>query len=158
MKLKKGIIFCIIVLLIFALDQWSKSLYADIKVGTTVATLIPSVLDFTLVHNTGAAWGMLGDWTNLFVVIALIVLAGIAFVVFVKGDKTDLFTIVALSCLFAGGLGNAIDRYLNGYVVDFINFKLIDFPVFNVADISITIGVILLLVNIVFFGNKRANA
>lgn len=155
MRLKKGLLFIIIVACLFGFDQWSKSLFADVSVGATVASIIPGVLDFTLVHNTGAAWGMLGDWTNVFVVVALIVLAVIAFIIFVKGSQTDYFSVVALSFLFAGGLGNAIDRYLNGYVVDFINFKLIDFPVFNVADIAITIGVVMLFVNVVFMGSKR---
>jgi signal peptidase II len=155
MNFKKGILFLIIAGCLFALDQWSKSLYVGLAEGTTVATLIPGVLDFTLVHNTGAAWGMLGDWTNVFIVIALIVLAIIAFIVFVRGERTDTFSVIALSFLFAGGLGNAVDRYLNGYVIDFINFKLIDFPVFNVADMAITIGVIMLLINIVLFGGNR---
>lgn len=155
MNFKKGILFLLIAGCLLALDQWSKSLYVGVAEGTTVATLIPGVLDFTLVHNTGAAWGMLGDWTNVFIVIALIVLAIIAFIVFVRGERTDTFSVIALSFLFAGGLGNAVDRYLNGYVIDFINFKLIDFPVFNVADMAITIGVIMLLINIVLFGGNR---
>lgn len=145
------------VVFILAFDQWTKSLCAGYEVGQTMMTVIPGVLDFTLVHNTGAAWGMFGDWTNGFIVIALIICIAIVVFLFFSGRSNDLFTVAACAFIFAGGLGNAIDRFVNGYVVDMIQVTFIDYPVFNVADCAITIGVALLLIS-VLFANKRAYA
>lgn len=147
---KKAIVFILIVGIIIAIDQLTKSFFSGVSVGTTTLVILPNVLDFTVVHNTGAAWGMFGDWTNIFVVIAFVVLIAIAFVVFLRGNSCDTMTVVSLSLLFAGGLGNAIDRVCQGYVIDFINFKIINFPVFNIADTAITFGVILLIINVLF--------
>ena len=66
--------------------------------------------------------------------------------------------VIALSLLAAGGIGNVVDRVIFGYVVDFIEFNFIEFPVFNVADICVTVGVILLFIQVLFFGGVSAGS
>ena len=73
-----------------------------------------------------------------------------------NSNNTNALMVISCSLIFAGGLGNAIDRFINGYVVDMIEVVFIDYPVFNVADCAITIGVVLLCANMLFF-NKRSN-
>lgn len=147
-------LFLGIVIVIMMIDQFTKQLVATHEVGDIISVLIPGALQFTLVHNTGAAWGMFGDWTNGFIVVALIVCIFIVCFLFFNSNNTNTLTVVACALLFSGGLGNALDRFLNGYVIDMIQVTFIDYPVFNVADCAITIGVILLIVDMLFL-NKR---
>ena len=147
-------LFLGIVIVVMMIDQFTKQLVATHEVGDIISVLIPGALQFTLVHNTGAAWGMFGDWTNGFIVVALIVCIFIVCFLFFNSNNTNTLTVVACALLFSGGLGNALDRFLNGYVIDMIQVTFIDYPVFNVADCAITIGVILLIVDMLFL-NKR---
>ena len=112
-------------------------------------------IDFTLVHNTGAAFGIGSQSTWLFIIIASVIVIGIIFWLCIsKNLKPGL--VIALSLLAAGGIGNVVDRVIFGYVVDFIEFNFIEFPVFNVADICVTVGVILLFIQVLFFGGVSA--
>ena len=114
-------------------------------------------IDFTLVHNTGAAFGIGSQSTWLFIIIASVIVIGIIFWLCISKDlKPGL--VIALSLLAAGGIGNVVDRVIFGYVVDFIEFNFIEFPVFNVADICVTIGVILLFIQVLFFGGVSAGS
>ncbi|MDO4841202.1 MAG: signal peptidase II [Phoenicibacter congonensis] len=150
------VIFIAIVAIVMIIDQWTKSLANVHEVGDVYATLIPGVLQLTLVHNTGAAWGMFGDWTNGFIVVALIVCILLFCFVFLNSNNINKLMVVSCALLFAGGLGNAVDRFMNGYVVDMIEAIFIDYPVFNVADCAITIGVALLIINILFLNKRHA--
>ena len=147
-------LFIGLVIVVMMLDQLTKQFAATHEVGDVIAVLIPGALQLTLVHNTGAAWGMFGDWTNLFVVVALVVCIFIVCFLFFNSDTTNTPTVVACALLFSGGLGNALDRFLNGYVIDMIQVTFIDYPVFNIADCAITVGVILLVIDMLFL-NKR---
>ena len=114
-------------------------------------------IDFTLVHNTGAAFGIGSQSTWLFIIIASVIVIGIIFWLYIsKNLKPGL--VIALSLLAAGGIGNVVDRVIFGYVVDFIEFNFIEFPVFNVADICVTVGVILLFIQVLFFGGVSAGS
>ena len=114
-------------------------------------------IDFTLVHNTGAAFGIGSQSTWLFIIIASVIVIGIIFWLCIsKNLKPGL--VIALSLLAAGGIGNVVDRVIFGYVVDFIEFNFIEFPVFNVADICVTVGVILLFIQVLFFGGVSAGS
>lgn len=148
--------FLVIAAIVMLIDQFTKQLANAHQVGETFSTLIPGVLQFTLVHNTGAAWGMFGDWTNGLVVLGLVVCIFILCFVMFNSNNTNALMVISCSLIFAGGLGNAIDRFINGYVVDMIEVVFIEYPVFNVADCAITIGVVLLCINMLFF-NKRDN-
>lgn len=105
--------------------------------------LIPGVFHFTYVTNTGAAFSLFAGsewlkWLSLVVSIALMLLA-------VLGPRLNLWEQIGYGCILGGAIGNGIDRFVWGAVVDFLDFRWIRFPVFNLADVAINIGIICLL-------------
>ena len=116
-------------------------------VGQQIAGPFLGIFEFLLVHNTGAAWGIFGDSTFALGVFSVCMCVAIlAFFVWLSKSVSS-FEVVGLALVFAGGIGNAIDRFTLGYVVDFINVCFIQFPVFNIADIGVTCGVVIFLVS-----------
>ncbi len=147
---KKGIIaFAFIALAWLVFDRATKAYFEGAytlgQAGTNCG-----LFRFTLVHNTGAAWGMFGDSTFALGITSTIVcmLIALAFAFWEKltGHKASSLETCALALVFSGGLGNAIDRFAQAYVIDFIDFTFIDFPVFNIADIGVTCGFVLVVV------------
>ena len=133
-----------------AVDQISK--YAVVKYlpkGETVRA-IPYLFNFVYVENKGAAWGMLADKRWIFIIVssvAIVLLAGI--LLYAARSKKPL--VCSLVLIFAGGIGNMIDRIANGYVVDFIQFGFFtSFPVFNAADSFVVIGGFMLVIYVIF--------
>ncbi|TPR52665.1 signal peptidase II [Apilactobacillus kunkeei] len=109
---------------------------------TSSTTIIPGVLSITNLHNSGAAWSILEGQQWLFSIITLVaVVAIVYFMIKLKGRKLYL---TSTTILLSGILGNFINRFLQGYVVDMFQVDFINFPVFNFADICITFGIILL--------------
>lgn len=109
---------------------------------TSSTTIIPGILSITNLHNSGAAWSILEGQQWLFSIITLVAVVAIAyFMIKLKGRKLYL---TSTTILLAGILGNFINRFLQGYVVDMFQVDFINFPVFNFADICITFGIILL--------------
>ena len=104
-----------------------------------------NVFHFTYVINTGAAFSFFRGqvdilrWISLFVSIVLIIFVWYS-------PKISQLEQFGYGFILAGAIGNGIDRFLFGYVVDFLDFRLIDFPVFNIADVAINIGVIILII------------
>lgn len=146
----------IIILVILALDQITKyliQLYLS-PVGTSLP-LIGGVLQFTNVHNTGAAWGLLDGFRWLFIPMTLIVAAVLVYVMIRYRKKLCAFSRVTLSLLFAGAVGNFIDRLLLAYVRDFVDITpLFSFPVFNVADSALSIGCVFLIIDALFLKDQ----
>jgi signal peptidase II len=112
------------------------------------------VFHLTNVHNTGAAWGMMQGFRWLFIPMTLIVCGIIVFILVKYHKRVTVFSRLTLSLLFAGAVGNLIDRVLFGYVRDFFDFCLINFPVFNVADSAMTIGCALLIIDALFLKER----
>lgn len=128
------------VVLLVLPDQLSKYL-ASLKLENGPAVVIPSVFEFQYIENSGAAFGMLSGKQMLFIVIAFVFLAAaLWFAVHVKREKHYLPLRVCAVVMAAGAAGNLIDRIAFGYVRDFLYFMLIDFPVFNIADIYVTVS------------------
>lgn len=129
------------------LDQYSKQLIVTFIKEREKLEIIPGFFDITYVKNTGAAWSLLEGSQSMFI---LITIGAIIFflVDFIKGQKKNW--VFKLSCLMilGGAIGNLIDRLINNYVVDFLDFYIFgyDFPVFNVADCFLTVGVTLYLI------------
>ena len=121
------------------------------EIGTI--PLIEGVFHLTYVENRGAAFGILQGQRWLFVIIAVIFAVVIMLCAAKYGKKSWLLNL-GLAFMGAGALGNTVDRICRGYVVDFFDFRLIDFPVFNVADIFVCIGTGLLAIFFVFFEEK----
>jgi signal peptidase II len=126
------------------LDQVSKRIALSALGDSSSLTAIPGLVLLTRTSNTGAAFGLMPGFRILFMLIALaVVVTVIAYVVRERPESALL--VVALGLVTGGAAGNFIDRALTGQVVDFLEFAFIDFPVFNVADIGIVVGVGLLV-------------
>ena len=138
---------------IIALDQIAKVLVSCYLKGTSGIKAIPYLFDFVYVENTGAAFSMLSESTVLLSIISVIFCIGVLWYWHRKKPKQVMMK-TSLTLLFAGAFGNAIDRIFRGYVVDFISTSFMDFPVFNVADISIVFGAITLVIYMMFFDKE----
>jgi signal peptidase II len=108
------------------------------------------VFHLTYVENRGAAFGIMQDERIFFIVMTVLILAAGIVVLFRYRNRSFLLNL-AVTFISSGAIGNLIDRISRGFVVDFFDFRLIDFPVFNVADIFICVGAALLVIFILFF-------
>ncbi len=140
--------------IMIALDLLSKLYFQTyFESGGETITLIEYVLGFTYLKNTGAAFGMLGDNTVLLVIFTVVFLLVFAFVDFYYKSNNGWY-IAGFSLIVGGAIGNFIDRIAFGYVRDFIELKFIEFPIFNLADVFLTVGVICYIVYLVFYEFK----
>lgn len=150
-KIVNGVMAFISMLLLIFLDQAVK-LYIDsnYKVGETTP-VIKNVFHITYVVNEGAAWSSFSGKTVMLLSVTAVILVAVimAYVVFLKKDMFKPLRVLMVF-LASGAIGNMIDRFTKGYVVDMFDFKLIHFPVFNVADIYVTCSVIIGMILILF--------
>ena len=119
--------------------------------------IINNFFKLNYVRNTGASWGILSGNKILLIIISIIILCVLIY--FIKNFKKNTRNIIAFSLLIGGILGNLIDRICYGYVIDYLDFNIFgyNYPVFNLADTFIVIGVILLIVAIIR-GEDNANS
>lgn len=146
----------IVAIVILIIDQLTKKIItATMNIGDSYE-VIPHFLNITSHRNNGAAWGILSGKMGFFYIITLIILV-VLIIFYIKETKYNAFMQVAISLLFAGALGNFIDRLFNGEVVDFIDTNIFgyDFPIFNVADSSLTIGVIFVIIALIKDATKK---
>ena len=147
--LKHNFIYVIIFAIFVAIDQISK-FYFDGK----EIEIIEGVFSFRSSHNDGAGLSFLSGKVWLLILISgLFLVAMIVFNHYYK-NKTKLYK-TSFAFLFAGAMGNLVDRVIFRYVRDFISFDLINFPIFNFADTCLTIGVVLLLIYFIFFESRQ---
>ncbi|MBR2683431.1 MAG: signal peptidase II [Atopobiaceae bacterium] len=141
----KILLFWLIAGLVVLIDQATKTAIRFMSPETgPMGTLIPGVIDLVHVENTGAAFSMGEGSGGLFVVIAIAV--SIFALIFVCREDLPLSLIISIACVVGGGLGNMIDRIMRGSVTDFLSTAFMDFPVFNVADIAVTCGIVISLI------------
>lgn len=140
-------LLCIVAVIVF--DQLTKYFAVKLLMPIPTFPIIENVIHFTYVENRGAAFGILQDQRWVFMVFSTLVMLIIVFVMIKYGKYFHPLLNTGLSFVVGGGIGNMIDRTLNGFVVDFIDFTLIDFAVFNVADSFICIGVGLMALDII---------
>ena len=107
-------------------------------------TFIPGLLDLDNLHNTGAAWRMLEGRQWFFAVITVIAIIVVAYLMW--KNRRSAWIMTGLSLIMAGAVGNFIDRLSQRYVVDMFALKNVNFPVFNVADACLTVGVFIMLI------------
>lgn len=145
-----NLFFSFLFVVLVAIDRICKSLALQ-YVREQEIELIPDVLSLRYLENPGAAWGMLPNAIWLFIGITLVVLVAMVYfygrLPFEPKYRLLRFTLILLS---AGAIGNFIDRILWRYVVDFIYFKYINFPIFNVADCYVCIAAVLLIYCLLF--------
>lgn len=147
-KCKKYPILIFIVLVIFLLDQIIK-LYITSTMHNYSKVLINGVLNLTYTKNTGGAFGIGKGSLIVFIIINSIIIGLLIYYV-VKDNKIKLWSLISISLIIGGGLGNLADRVFRGYVIDYLDINpLFKYPVFNFADICIVLGSILLLGNLI---------
>ena len=119
------------------------------KLELTKIRTIPiweQVFHFTYVENRGIAFGMFGGGRIFFILFTLVVLALLLWY-YRKNEGKSFWLRCGISLVTSGAIGNLLDRVFRGYVVDFLDFRLIDFPVFNVADIAVCVGAVMLVIH-----------
>ena len=131
-------------------DQITKLLAAGNMALYDSVTVIPHVFSFTYIHNYGAAWGLFSEHRWVFLILTGIALIVLPILLYRYRHLPFLFGF-SLSLIIGGAIGNMIDRLFRGYVIDFLEFTFIDFPVFNVADIYITCACVLLAFLMLFY-------
>ncbi len=134
--------FGLAVLIVLGLDQWTKHLVVTSFLPGESRIFVPHILRWTYVENHAGAFGMFGTQTWLLVAMALVVLA-VFYYAFREYAARSLLVRTAFGAIVGGAIGNIVDRFHFGFVVDFIDLGW--WPVFNVADSCITIGVALLI-------------
>ena len=118
--------------------------FRNLSEGESVR-VIPGLFHITLVLNSGAAFGLFKGRSVFFTVLTTLVIVLICFYI-IRARCKDLLTLTALGLTLGGAAGNLIDRVLFGYVIDFLDFRI--WPVFNIADASITIGAFILIIRL----------
>lgn len=143
------IIYYIIAMILIGLDQLSKYLTVqEIALGEVVH-VIPDILSLTYIRNSGAAWSILEDQMIFFYVITVVVVGALIYFLHTEGKKSPIAS-TGIAFIMGGAIGNFIDRLHLKYVIDMIRLEFINFPIFNVADMALTIGVIILIGYIVY--------
>lgn len=144
MKIKHYIVGLIIVIV----DQLSKILIINKNIS-----IIPNFLNFTYTENLGGAFG-LGKQQIIFL-LSLVLTIGI--IIYLIRNRSKIINYIPFILIISGSIGNLIDRVFRGYVIDFIDVNIFNFPNFNIADICIVIGIIWLIINIITKGFKKVN-
>ena len=141
---RKEVLVILIILLIIVLDQLSKIFFVQDRV------IIDGILNFTYTQNDGGAFGILGNNTKIIILFNIILLYMIIRFMIVHKERINKRMLVSLILIVSGGISNIIDRIFRGYVVDFIDINpIFSFPIFNIADIILVIGWILLIIDVV---------
>lgn len=140
------------------LDQYTKALAVAHLKGQEPFVILDGIFELLYSENRGAAFGMLQGRQGFFFVIAIVVLAAAAYVMCRMPSWSNPryhFLKLCTIMITAGAAGNMVDRTVQGYVVDFLYFKLIDFPIFNVADIYVTVATaFLVLLFLVYYKDE----
>lgn len=151
-KAKSMLYFSIGVIGLILIDQITKQAAQHLLQGKSAFPIIPGIFELHYLENRGSAFGMLQGKRSLFVVMAGLMLIFIPYVYYkIPLTKRFWYLRVIASLFLAGAVGNAIDRVIHGYVIDFFYFSLIDFPIFNIADIYVTVSTFLLIILILFY-------
>ncbi len=138
------------------LDQYTKQLVVKMLKPIGSYPLWKDVFHLTYAENTGAAFGILKDARWVFMVLSSIAIIGIIIYMIVESGRISAFAGTALAFIAGGGIGNMIDRIKVGYVVDFFDFTLINFAIFNVADSFVTIGAAMMILYLLVTEIKQA--
>ena len=144
--MNKKIKWCSIIIIIILIDQFIKIQIKQNLYNKSIVA-IQKILKITYIQNTGGAYSIGKNHIVLIIFLTIIILSILLVILFSKKNKLNKFENICLSIAVAGGLSNLIDRISRGYVIDYIDLNLIiDFPIFNIADICIVCGGVLLII------------
>lgn len=111
--------------------------------------IINGILNLTYVENTGGAYGIGNDNTIMFIIVNAVVITLIIKFILSKSNEISTYILISLGLILAGGIGNLIDRVFRGFVIDYIDINpLMKYPVFNIADILVIIGCVIIAINL----------
>ncbi len=144
--------------IVIIIDFITKLIISNNLVMNTSVEIIPNFFSLTYTHNYGGAWSIFNNNTLAITIISFIVIIGIIYYL-LKNKVTKKIEIIGYSLLLGGAIGNFIDRIVYGYVIDFFDFYIFgyDFPIFNIADIGIVVGIVLLMVTMILEVYKNDN-
>tara|TARA_B100000085_G_scaffold134963_1_gene122866 strand:+ start:260 stop:739 length:480 start_codon:yes stop_codon:yes gene_type:complete len=142
---RSGVI--LIAVLVVLIDQLSKAWITDLLRDGRSLRAVPGLLDLRLVHNTGAAFSLLRGATPVLALLSLVVVIAVLIWLW-RQQRLPIWQGLAVGLLLGGSLGNGLDRWRLGYVVDFLALVPIDFPIFNPADVAINLAVICFAVDL----------
>ena len=140
----KKVKFFVINIILITIDQIFKY-YILINKENLPNNIINGVLNFTYCENRGIAFGIGQGGAKIFALITLLIIIVALIYIAFKFNKLKGLTVFGIALVISGGIGNLIDRLFRGYVIDYIDFsEIVDFPIFNFADICIVVGVIII--------------
>lgn len=148
-------------LLLLSIDQWTKWLAETKLTFQEPVSVIEPILNWTLAYNYGAAFSFLADaggWQKWFFAILALVMSVFLIGYLVKAPRQAKLLSLGLALVLGGAVGNLIDRLLHGHVIDFIHVHYADawhYPIFNIADMGISVGVALIIIDMLFLEKKR---
>ena len=149
-KNKKILLIIFIILISICIDQIVKQIVIK-NVFNSSIQIIKGVLNFTYVENTGRAYGIGSNNILIFIIINIIILGILMKFAISKREEIDTISLIAISLIIAGGMGNLIDRVARGYVVDFVDINpVLKYPVFNIADIFVVTGCIVIAIELIY--------
>lgn len=139
---------------VVGLDRLTKVFFSHLLALGESVPVIKDIFYFTLVHNTGIAFGLFKDHGVVFIVIPLIAVALLVYNIYYYRNSEQLSRvyIISFSLILGGAVGNLIDRIILGHVIDFIDFRV--WPVFNIADSAISVGAAVILIKCIPFSSK----
>ena len=151
----KIIVLVVLSVAILALDLITKYVICGMFAENEGITAIPYLFNIIVVHNEGAAWGILSGNQIGLIILSILLFAFLVWY-FVKEKKKSWFLVISMAFIYGGCIGNLFDRIVFGYVRDFIQFAFWQsFPIFNFADVFLTVGVILFAIYLIIFLVKK---
>ena len=150
---KTSIFFILITIAIITIDRLTKNyIISHIKLGESIKLL--NILNLTYAQNKGAAFGILQGKLFFFITVSIFVIGLI--IIFYEALVKSKISLVSISLILGGTIGNILDRIFYGFVIDFIDFKI--WPIFNIADSALTIGIIIFSIYLILDRNNTLNA
>ena len=146
---KKHISCLIMIVMIIIFDRVTKYFAVKNLYGGDIVNFIPGVVQFRYAENTGMAFSMLSGARWIFIFVTVVACVGVLYYMLSNRCKS-LWLYWSLGVVVSGGIGNLVDRIMQGYVVDFIEPTFVDFAVFNIADCAVTCGAVSLVIYLVF--------
>ena len=141
---------------IILLDQFSKFLVLSTLGFERSKNIIPNLLNLSLVKNKGAAFSLFSNFTSILTITSIIA-SLLLIIVILKYPPRSYWNLIGLAYLLGGTVGNGIDRLFKGYVLDFLELVPINFPIFNIADISINIAILYFIIDIISTNKRSKN-
>ena len=140
------------IVILVAFDQLTKWLVVKYLLPGGPISIIDGVFELRYLENRGAAFGIFQNRQWMFILLTLIIVAAVIWLYIKMPETKRMLPLRIISvAVISGAIGNLIDRILNSYVVDFLYFRLIDFPIFNVADIYVTVSAVIFIILFIFY-------